>query len=112
MRSSLACIRATAVIENSPYALFSNEEWESLKRFITSKEHLQKNVENITFCSTKSSEMCGGVCKHFVNIELAVKTKNLWETPRSYIWRNIGQDSWNRGNGSIITLTRIHQKIS
>ena len=110
-KPALITIHASAVIENSPYAEFMEEEWQSLNRFIISKEHLQKNVASVRHCESISSESPGGRFRHVVRIQIDVRTESLWETPRSYLWRHIGQEnSWNRSNGTIITLTRIHQK--
>ena len=103
-------IHATAIVEKSPHTMFVEEEWDSLIRFIYSKEHLKQNIEKVRHCNSTSRDYMSGLYQHNVKIELLVKTSSLWETPRSYIWRNIGQDSWNRGNGTTIKLTRIHQK--
>ena len=103
-------IHALANIENSPNSMFSNDEWASLLRFLASKEHLQKNIADVRYCSASSRTISSGRFMHAVKIEILVRTESLWETPRSYIWRNIGQDVWERSNGSSINLTRIHQK--
>ena len=40
-------IHGTAVIEDSPFNTFVQEELDSLVRFVTSKEHLRNNIKNI-----------------------------------------------------------------
>ena len=107
---SVAIIHATATIDSSPFQQFAQEEWESIFRFVRHKDHLQKNVINMKFVrlTSRLSDLTG--FKHVVELQLFVKTDALWETPRSYLWKHVGQDSWSRSNGSVITLARIHQK--
>ena len=107
--NQLEVVYATGVVENSPYSKFEGEEWVSLLRFIGSKEHLKKNIAGVRKCYSKSSAN-GSKFKHIIGLEIIVNTEALWETPRSYLFRHVGQDTWERGNGSSITLTRIHQK--
>ena len=110
VRSPVVTIHATAVIENSPHETFSNDEWVSVLRFIADKEHMKKNVADVKYGQTKSRMLGNGISRHTVELEIFVKTEFLWETPRAYIWKHIGQDSWERRNGSSIRLTKIHQK--
>ena len=110
VRPSYVTINATAIIEDSPNVKFTEEEWGSLLRFLGSKEHLRKNIPNVIFLNSASSQSSERLFKHIVKIEIIVNTECLWESPRSYIWRNIGQDTWTRGNGTAINLIRIHQK--
>ena len=47
--------------------------------------------------------------EHIVAVKLIVNTAQLWESPRSYIWKHLGNNSvWTRGNGTEIRLSRIH----
>ena len=46
-RNPLAIVHATAVVENSPYMAFSNDEWGSLLRFIANKDHMKKNIADV-----------------------------------------------------------------
>ena len=108
--SEIVVIHAHAIIENSPNSVFVNDEWGSILRFLASKEHLRKNIADVKCCNSTSRELSSGLFSHMVKIEILVRTGSLWETPRSYIWRNIGQDTWERGNSSSVKLTRIHQK--
>ena len=105
----IVVVHATGVVENSPYSKFDGEEWVSMLRFIGSKDHLKKNIVDVRKCHSKSIAN-GDKFKHVVGLEIIVNAKALWETPRSYLFRHVGQDIWERGNGSSITLTKIHQK--
>ena len=104
-------IHGTAVIEDSPFNTLVQEELESLVRFVTSKEHLRINIENIEYIHMSTREFRNNKFKHIVELKLSVRTSSLWESPRSYIWRHIGRDTWTRGNGASINVTKIHQKF-
>ena len=106
---TVAIVHATATFEKSPFQSFSNEEWDSLLRCIVDKDHLKRNVVDVQCCGTSSRQAFEGF-KHTVEVLIKVKTEALWESPRSYLWRHLGQDGWTRGNGTKISLTRIHQK--
>ena len=106
----IVTIHATAVLEDSPFSTLMQEEVDSLVRFVTNKEHLARNIENIVYDHLSSREFRSTRFKHTVALKLIVKTANLWEGPRNYLWKHIGQDTWTRGNGTLINIVRIHQK--
>ena len=108
--SSIVNVHATAVIESSPFTQFSQEEWGSLLRCLACKDHLTRNIEDVKLCSSSTQKCASNTFKHEVKILILVRKESLWESPRSYIWRHLGQDCWTRGNGSTISLTKIHQK--
>ena len=105
----IVTVYATATFENSPSRL-TQDEVESLGRFITNKEHLKRNIADVQVDHFSSQEVRAGYFKHTVQIKISVRTAGLWEGARSYIWKHLGDDSWERGNGTRITLGRIHQK--
>ena len=109
-RPEVVIIQGTATIDNSPFNYLAQEELESILRFITSKDHMKKNITNVEFNYLWSRDSEGGKFRHSVGLKLHVRTSNLWETPRSYVFRHVGQDSWEKRNGSAISITRIHQK--
>ena len=108
--SNIVKIHVTAVLENSPFSKFDKEEKESILRCIAVKEHLRRNIEDVTFCDSSSRMCSGNLYQHIVDVVFMVKTVALWESPRSYVWKHLGQGGWKRGNGTTIQLTRIHQK--
>jgi hypothetical protein len=74
----------------------------SLEKFLSSEEHLVKNIRKWEF------EV---VSKWEVNIQLYVKQANLWEGARYYVWKFLGaQNFWARQNGTKICLVKIHVK--
>ena len=104
-------IEATAIIEHSPNVTLANDELESIYRFIASKDHLIKNIADAQARHLSSREFRHQKYKHTVGVKIIVKTANLWEGARSYIWRHLGGDNtWTRGDGTRITLVKIHQE--
>ena len=103
-------IHATAVITNSPHEEFTNDEWGSILCFVADKEHMKKNVADVKYGQVTTRIVEKGVSMHMVELEIVVRTEILWESPRAYLWKHIGQDSWERSNGSKIRLTKLHQK--
>ena len=105
-------IHATAIFENSPFNVLTQDEYESLGRFVTSLNHLEKNIGKVIIdhYSTSIGDG-GGNFVHTAQVRILVRVTNLWETPRSYLWRHLGQNTWERGNGTRILLTKIHQKF-
>ena len=106
----LITIHATAIIDESPNAALTNDEIESVIRFLTNSDHLKRNIRNIEYDYLSSREFRNNKFKHTVGLKIEVKTENLWEGARSYLWKHVGQDVWSRGNGSAISVVKIHQK--
>ena len=106
--SSVVEIRATAVIDQSPYDALTDSEFRSLLKIFTHKDHLKNNIADIKYdhhSTCKSEERF----KHVIAIKVYVETTRLWETPRHYIWRHMGQDTWETSLGASISFIRIHQ---
>ena len=106
--SSVVKIRATAVIDQSPYDGLMDSEFRSLLKIFTHKDHLKNNIVDIKYdhhSTSKSEERF----KHVVAIKVYVETSRLWETPHHYIWRHMGQDTWDISLGASISFIRIHQ---
>ena len=103
-------MHATAIFENSPNEIVTQDEIDSLVRFITSKDHLARNVNDIQYSVLSSREFGDRKFKHTAQVMINMKTADLWEGARGYIWKHLGLDTWTRGNGTRIALVRIHQK--
>ena len=102
-------IHATAVIDDSPNAALTNDDINSLAKIIGSKDHLVNNVANFNYSYLSTKELRTKF-KHTVGLVIHVKTCNLWEGARSYIWKHLGQDTWTLRNGSEVNIVKIHQK--
>ena len=105
----IVIVYATAMIEDSPYVTLVAEELDSLSRFIASKEHLLRNIADVEFVHLSSRELRSKY-KHTVEVKIHVRTANLWEGARKYVWKHLGDDTWTRTNGTKMNLVRIHQK--
>ena len=90
------------MFENSPFSNLVQDDITSLEKFLCSEEHLKKNIMRIELDVGHNWE---------VNTKLYVRQRNLWEAPRSYIWKFLGgQNFWARQNGTKIRLVKIHVK--
>ena len=103
-------VYAEAVFERSPSPSLTQDEMESLGRYVTNLEHLQRNIRNIVIDRFSTYGLSDGKFVHTANFRIFVKGENLWQSARSYLWKYLGQDSWERGNDPNISLKRIHQK--
>ena len=48
--------------------------------------------------------------RHTLKLRILVRTANMWEKLKSYIWRNLGHELWTKKNVTELQLTRIHVK--
>ena len=101
---------ATAEFENCPDEILSEDYFESLRKFILSEQHLQNNIQDIKTSFLTSRRTNGGLFLHSVAVKITVRTKNLWEQPRSYIHKHLdkSKNDWLRSNKTRITLVKIH----
>ena len=104
-------VYATAVFPKCPIVSIAQDDLDSVARFITSKDHLMKNIDSIKYGRILNHRRYdNGTFEHSVQVRMAVRRKNLWEGARSYLWKHLANDLWERSNGTSITLTRIHVK--
>ena len=106
----IVMIHATAIFDDSPNETLTRDEIESLGRFIHCKEHLERNIESFQYSNLSTRAFRNSKFKHTVQVMIKVKTANLWEGSRNYVWKHLGSDTWTRANGTKISLVRIHQK--
>ena len=102
-------VNATAIIDDSPNQTLTNDDVQAIIKILTSKEHLANNIANIEYASLSSREFRKNF-KHTVGLAISVRSSNLWEGARSYIWKHIGRDTWTLRNGAEVNIVRIHQK--
>ena len=90
--------------------MLSQEYGTSLEKYLASEQHLCQNIASAQF----SHESCRRLRNNFVHtvaVVLQVRSDRLWENAASYIRKHLGvSNEWSKGNGTIIKLTRIHQK--
>ena len=102
-------VHAIAVLDDSPNDTLTDEEFRSLTKILRNKDHLINNIANIEYSHLSTKELRGKF-KHTVGLVIFVKTCNLWEGARNYLWKHIGRDTWTLRNGTEINIVRIHQK--
>ena len=101
-QSNLQVVHAEAVFQNSPFLNLLQDDLLSLEKFILSEKHLQNNIAKIDFQVITNT---------LVAVKIHVKTSNLWENARPYIWKHLGGENyWTRGNGTKVQLVKIHVK--
>ena len=103
-------VYATAVLENSPDSQVTRSHIDSLSKIIDCKEHLQRNIEDFKFGKLSSWELGNKMFDHQIQVTLKVKTTQLWESPRGYLWRHLGTSTWTLQDGTSVSLIKIHQK--
>jgi hypothetical protein len=100
--ANIVVVHAVATFENSPNDTLGQDDIISLQKYIHSEEHLQRNISKVELQQISRWE---------VSTKLFVLTNNLWEGPRSYVWKHLGgQNFWDRSNGTKIKLVKIHVK--
>ena len=103
-----------AAFENCPDECLTDDYLISLKKFLGSEQHLSQNITSVEFSPPSSRCFRTGYFTHTMAIVLHVKTDRLWETPASYIRKHLGfpNNEWSKQNGTVVKLSRIHQKSS
>ena len=103
-------IYATAIFIDSPNEHLAMDAINSLSKLVKHKEHLENNIQNIEWKHLSTREFRANRFKHTAEVILHVKTASLWEGARAYINKHLGDETWTRSNGTVISLARIHQK--
>ena len=110
VRPTVETVFATAVISHSFSSKVTESDIDYLLRIIKSKEHLNHNIISVELGSVRSYKEKGDKFEHEVQVMIKVKTVNLWESSRSYLYHHLGKDIWNLRDGTDICLRRIHHK--
>jgi hypothetical protein len=63
-------IEATAIVEDSPNVTFANDELEWIYRYISSKDHLIKNITDAQASHLSSREFQNDKYKHTVGVKI------------------------------------------
>ena len=72
-------------------------------------DHLRKNIVKLEFGSYNTRSGNDVFC-HDLQVKVAVDTSSLWDSARKYTWKFLGQDEWTLGDGTIVSVSRIHVK--
>ena len=104
-------VHCIATIENCPDATLNKDYSESIRRFLGSEQHLSQNIVSAELSYVSSRSFRNNIYTHTVSVVMYVKTARLWENPANYIRKHLGLSNyWTRSNGTIVRLSRIHQK--
>ena len=103
-------VQGTAAFENCPHGQLQQDDVDALHRFLTSEDHLRSNIVNVTLDNLSSRSFRTNLFTHTVGVNIIVATERLWEPPESYLRKHLGKSEWERSNGTIIKLSRIHAK--
>ena len=100
-------VMAIGLFESCPDFELSDDYFASLRKFVLSEAHLQKNIESFKFARLSSRQLGTGLFEHSVKVEILVKTAELWEPPAVYIRKHLATNDWLKGNKTRITLGNI-----
>ena len=98
------------MISNTNEYQVTPAQYQGLRNIIFSKDHLCKNVLCINYGGFRAFRQNSGKYELLVQVVIEVKTTNLWESPRSYLFHHLGRDTWSFNDGTTMQLVRIHQK--
>ena len=107
---TVVVVYATAVLENCPDGKVTRNHLDSLSNIIDSKDHLQRNIEDFKFGNISTWEYGVNKFKHQIGVILDVKTAQLWESARGYLFEHLGTSTWTLNDGTEVNLIRIHQR--
>ena len=100
-----------ANLEDCPDSQLNDEYCQSIRRFIGSEQHLVNNISSSELQYVESRSQSNNLYTHTVSIVMYVRTARLWENPANYVRKHLGlMNYWKRSNGTIVRLSRIHQK--
>ena len=106
-----ACIHATASLQNSPHTKVDDGTLDSILGIVNNKDHLRRNIHDVTIGNIRNRQMYRSTnFEHEVELSVLVKKNNLWESARSYVWKNLGTSTWTLHDGTQVSFKRIHQK--
>ena len=104
-------VYCTATLDNCPDGVLSQEYGDSIRRFLGSEPHLQQNIVSADLQHSSSRSFRGNKYTHAVFVTLMVRTERLWESAATYVRKHLGlSNSWTRSNGTVVKLSKIHQK--
>ena len=107
----LVPVYCVATLENCPDGVVNSEYGDSIRRFLGSEQHLAQNIASADLKHETCRLLRNNLYVHTVSVVLQVRSARLWESPASYVRKHLGlTNNWTRSNGTIVKLSRIHQK--
>ena len=105
---NIVTVYATAVIESCPHEKFDYKT--SIESIVFNEHHMRSNLSAVNIIHVSSRVFRSNLFTHTVNVVMSVKTSALWDSPRQYIWKYLGQDESTWKNGTRIKFSRINVK--
>ena len=90
--------------------ILSSAQINSLENLFLRENHLKENISRLEVDQTFTRHFRSSCFKHTIDFLIFVKNRKLWESPRTYIWKHLGQMEWKKENGTKVTFARIHVK--
>ena len=81
-------VHAVAHFENMANNTLAQDDLRSLEKFVFSEKHLEDNIANFEYKVISNFEM---------SILFNVKTGNIWENSRQYLWKHLGEITTGTG---------------
>ena len=93
-----------------PESSLMDDNIKAIDKIIFRNNHMKNYVKSIEHGKIFNRRNKSNSFDHMLEIKLTVYTTRLWESARSFIWKQIGQDQWTLSDGSLVTFNRIHVK--
>ena len=71
---------------------------------------MRANIAAVNINHQSTREFRSNLFTHTSSLMLTVKTAALWDSPKQYILKHLGQNDWKQTNGSSIKIVKIHVK--
>ena len=82
---------------SAPYEHVTQDELDSMMKIIKLKARMNINISRLEISNVSSRGVCDGNFVNIIGRKLFVKTLNLWETPRIYVYSH--RSHWARHLG-------------
>ena len=105
-----AAVHGTAVIVDSSSSQVSKDMYKAVWGIVDSKDHIKRNVGQIRVVNVRSTEDINGKFRHELQMTFTVNSSRLWDSPRCYLWKHLGNSEWKLPDSSRVSFVRVHQK--
>ena len=100
-------VHAIGLVENSPEEIC---DYKQIYELVTRELHMRTNIAEVNISHQSTRKFRTNLFTHTVSLDLTVKTAALWDSPRQYVWKHLGQSDWKKKDGTMIKFVRIHVK--
>ena len=98
-------VHATAVVKNCPS---ENCDYKEIYDIVTKEQHRRTNIATVNIDHQSTRRFRTNLFTHTISLVLLVKTGAIWDSPRQYVWKHLGQNDWKTRNGTSIKFVKIH----